>query len=670
MRAFIVRPFGIRKGINFDNVEAQLIGKALDNIGAEGRTTGEILESGNIRIDMFQQLLVADLVVADITTNNPNVFYELGIRHALQEKRTFLIRAKLPRPTTVDELKETDVPFDLKTDRYLDYDPEHLEEALPRLTEALRLTAASPRQDSPVFLSLPNLESQNRERFIPVPLGFGEEVQRAEKESDGRKLTLLGLEARGFPWESPGLRVVGRALLLIKRYAAAKTAWESLCEVDEFDLEANVNLGNIFERMDDLTASDQALGRALKHATESKDLAEVYGQLGRNRKDEWVKSWKSAAAEVRSQSALDSTVLLEAYQQYRLAYRQDLNSYYPGLNALALAVVILELAGRFPDVWNGLIGDDRKAQDQLDEIRSTREKLTYTLQLRFEGADAPQLSAEDRADQWLLNSAGDLNLLTQPNAKRAIFFYRKAAASQGEFVLDSVRRQIQMLADLGVLQANVADVLKILPGPKEPAGPGLERVILFTGHRMDAPDRKNPRFPASQEQVARDAIRAAIHEQIELTKGSILGIAGGANGGDILFLEVCQEAGIPTEMLLALPEDQFITASVDSKDSQATNWIRRFHNLVNNHTEVPVLCNSDKLPQWLQFKKNYDIWQRNNLWLLSEALCRGAKHLTIVALWDGAAGDGPGGTEHMVSLAEERGARVVRLDTNNLFGLK
>jgi hypothetical protein len=96
MRAFIIRPFGTRKGIDFDNVEMQLIGPALDKIGAEGRTTGEIMEAGNIRIDMFQQLLVADLVVADITTNNPNAFYELGIRHALQEKRTCL-RLRLSR---------------------------------------------------------------------------------------------------------------------------------------------------------------------------------------------------------------------------------------------------------------------------------------------------------------------------------------------------------------------------------------------------------------------------------------------------------------------------------------------------------------------------------------------------------------------------------------------
>jgi hypothetical protein len=667
MRAFIIRPFGVRRGINFEDIEERLVGRALDSIGAEGRTTGEILESGNIRIEMFQRLLVADLVVADITTNNPNVFYELGIRHGLQEKRTFLIRAKLPLPAAVDELKEIEVPFDLKTDRYLEYDPVNPEEALPRLTEALRLTAASPRQDSPVFLSLPNLQPQNRERFIPVPLGFGEEVQRAEKDRDGRKLTLLGLEARGFPWESTGLRVVGRALVLIKRYAAAKTAWESLRALDEFDLEANLNLGNIFQRLGDLTGSDQALERALQRATEPKHLAEIHGQLGRNRKDRWARSWSNATTEDRARTALDSLLLPEAYEQYLLAYRQDLNSYYPGLNALALAVVIVELAARLPDVWTSLLGDERTAKDKLDDITMKREQLAQSLHLRFAGVDAPQLSSDDRQDPWLLSSAGDLSLFTQPSAKRAVYFYRKAAASQGEFVLDSVRRQIQMFADLGILQSNIADALKLLPEPREPEKHDLERVVLFTGHRVDSATRKTPRFPASKEGIARNAISEVIHEQRELTNGRLLGIAGGANGGDILFLELCKEAGIPTQMLLALPEDRFITASVGSED---TNWVRRFHTLVSSHDEVPVLCESEQLPSWLQFKKNYDVWQRNNLWLLSEALCRGAKHLTLIALWDGETGDGPGGTEHMVRLARERGARIIHLDTKDLFGLR
>lgn len=667
MRTFIIRPFGTRRGINFDEIEERLVGKALDNIGTEGRTTGEILESGNIRIEMFQQLLVADLVVADITLNNPNVFYELGIRQALQEKRTFLIRAKLPRPQTIEEAKEMEVPFDLKTDRYLEYDPANPEGALSRLTEALRLTAASPRQDSPVFLSLPNLQPQDRERFIPVPLGFGEEVQRAEKDRDARKLTLLGLEAGGFPWESTGIRVVGRALVLIKKFAAAKTAWQSLRALDEFDLEANLQLGNIFQRLGDLTGSDQALERALQRATEPKDVAEIHGQLGRNRKDRWVRSWETAPAEKRARTAFDSLLLSEAYEQYLLAYLQDLNSYYPGLNALALAAVILELAARFPDVWISLLGDDRTAKSKLDEISLDREHLAHALHLRLAGADAPQPSPNDKQDRWLLSSAGDLCLLTQPNAKRAIYFYRKAAESQGDFGLDSVRRQIQIFADLGVLEANVAEALKILPEPKDTEAHDLDRVILFTGHRIDTAARKTPRFPASKEAVARDAIRAVVFEQRQLTQGSLLGIAGGANGGDMLFHEVCKEAGIPTEILLPLPADQFITASVESDD---VSWVRRFNALMADHAEVPVLCKSEELPNWLQFKKNYDIWQRNNLWLLSEALCRGAKHLTLIALWDGETGDGPGGTEHMVRIARERGARTIHLDTKELFDLR
>jgi hypothetical protein len=667
MRAFIIRPFGIRKGINFEEVEERLVGKALDNIGAEGRTTGQILESGNIRIDMFQLLLIADLVVADITTNNPNVFYELGIRQALQEKRTFLIRAKLPKPEALDEARQMEVPFDLKTDRYLEYDPTQLEEALPRLTEALRLTAASARQDSPVFLSLPNLRSQNRERFIPVPLEFGEEVQRAEKDRDARKLTLLGLEARGFTWEATGLRVVGRSLEWIKRSAAAKTAWESLRALDEFDLEANIHLGNIYQRLGDLTGSDQALERALQRATEPKDLAEIHAQLGRNRKDLWIRNWKDAVEGRRSETALDSLLLPEAYEQYLLAYRQDLNSYYPGVNALALAVVILELVARFPDVWINMFGDERNARNKLDEIRLRRENLMHALTLRFDGADVLQSSSNDQQDRWLLSSAGDLNFLTLASAKRAIYFYRKAAASQGDFVLDSVRRQIQMFADLGVLEANAAEVLKILPEPKDPGKRDLDRVILFTGHRIDSAGRATPRFPASKQFVARDAILKAVHHERELTQGSILGIAGGANGGDILFLEACKEEGIPTKMLFALPEDQFLAASVNNED---ISWVARFHALLASQGDIPVLSPSEQLPNWLKFKKNYDLWQRNNLWLLSEALCRGAKHLTLIALWDGATGDGPGGTDHMVLMARERGAKIIHLNTRELFGLR
>lgn len=669
MRAFIIRPFGTRKGINFDDVEHSLIGPALERIGAEGGTTGEILEAGNIRIDMFQLLLIADLVVADITTNNPNAFYELGIRHALQEKRTFLIRAKLPRPQTVDEAKEADVPFDIKTDRYFEYDPANPGASLDGLTEALRDTANSNRQDSPIFLSLPNLKSQPRERFIPVPLGFGEDVQRAEKDKDAGRLTLLGLEAAGFTWESTGLRVVGRALLLIKRYGAAKTAWESLRNLDDYDLEANTALGNIYQRLDDLTSSDQALERALKSAGEPAQLAEIHGQLGRNKKDRWTRLWMNGATpDDKAKSAIDSPLLMEAYEQYLDAYRQDLNSYYPGLNALFLAVIILDLAARFPDVWSAPFTDDTEANGKMAEVKRTRDQLTQALQLRLADADATP-SDGGAQDMWLISSAGDLNLLTQPpNTRRAGYFYKKAVAVGGDFVFDSARKQLVMLTRLGVLGPQIEEVLKAFPAEAASVlSERVDRVLLFTGHRIDSANRAKPRFPAGKENIARDAIHAAIASEKELANGTIMGIAGGANGGDILFLEACDEVGIKTEMLLALPENQFIEASVDNEDK---GWLQRFHSQLEKHPNAPVLAQNQELPKWLQLKRGYDIWQRNNLWLLSEALCIAPRNLTVIALWDGEpTADGPGGTEHMVSLARQRGARIIHLNTKELFGL-
>jgi hypothetical protein len=98
-RAFIVRPFGSKANslgeapINFDRVDTELISAALSQVGMTGGTTGEFVQQGDIRTDMFRELLVADLVIADISIHNANAFYELGIRHALKSQYTVMIKA-------------------------------------------------------------------------------------------------------------------------------------------------------------------------------------------------------------------------------------------------------------------------------------------------------------------------------------------------------------------------------------------------------------------------------------------------------------------------------------------------------------------------------------------------------------------------------------------------
>jgi hypothetical protein len=89
-RAFIIRPFGKKKDragreIDFDRVQSELTDEALKAVGLGGGTTGEIVEAGNIREDMFAMILEADVVICDMTIHNANVFYELGIRHVSKE---------------------------------------------------------------------------------------------------------------------------------------------------------------------------------------------------------------------------------------------------------------------------------------------------------------------------------------------------------------------------------------------------------------------------------------------------------------------------------------------------------------------------------------------------------------------------------------------------------
>ena len=90
-RVFVIRPFEMKKDssgkvLDFERAHNELIDPALKATHLSGATTGEIVEAGNIREDMFSLILEADLVICDITIHNANVFYELGIRHALRKK--------------------------------------------------------------------------------------------------------------------------------------------------------------------------------------------------------------------------------------------------------------------------------------------------------------------------------------------------------------------------------------------------------------------------------------------------------------------------------------------------------------------------------------------------------------------------------------------------------
>jgi hypothetical protein len=661
MRAFIIRPFGTKNDINFDEVEQKLIDPALNRLGITGRTTMEIRRQGNIRLDMFQRLLTADLVIADISIHNANVYYELGVRHALRGKHTFMIRARGA------DLKTDEVPFDIKTDRYLAYDGVNPAATVDDLVAGLRQTINSDAEDSPVFQMLPDLDEQDRSKFLPIPRDYREEVERATQKKELGDLELLAAEARGFEWEIEGLRLVGRAQFNLKAFEGARTTWEAVRKQDALDVEANTRLGTIYQRLCDLTSSDQALKRVLSRTELDKEgRAEAGSLLGRNAKSYWTDEWrKEQSLPERQRRALMSPYLDESLEAYEAAFKEDLNHFYSGLNTLSMLTIQTKLAELMPDVWAGRFDDDDTAQRELDSRKKHVQKLSASVDLSLK-ATTERLKREQRTDVWAEISDADLCFLTANRPAKVSTAYRRALVDAPAFVSDAVRRQLSLYQDLGLLEENVKAVISVLDPAQAvaTAGSAPQRVLLFTGHMIDAPGRKEPRFPPDKAEVAKQKIAEAVAAEQQLAGGIAYGIAGCASGGDILFHQVCEALNIPTRIFLVVPRELYIRESVAPAGPQ---WIEEFNRLVRLRP-VRVLCESKELPRWLQDKPDYNIWQRNNLWNLHNALAAaGGENVTLIALWNGATGDGPGGTTDMVQKAQERGAKTIILDTNKIF---
>src|SRR5437016_2342482 len=90
------------------------------------------------------------------------------------------------------------------------------------------------------------------------------------------------------------------------------------------------------------------------------------------------------------------------------------------------------------------------------------------------------------------------------------------------------------------------------------------RVVLFSGHMIDAPDRSKPRFPPELEPRVANAIGEKL---AELDVGNEdVGISGAACGADILFAEAGAGRGLVLRVYLPFEENTFLEKSVEFAD--------------------------------------------------------------------------------------------------------
>jgi tetratricopeptide repeat protein len=670
---FIVRPFGVKEGIDFDAVQRDLIEPALKQlrlrhgVGVTGGTTGEITKQGNIRTDMFRLLITSDLVIADVSIHNANVFYELGIRHGLQERHTVLLRSAVDKHN---------YPFDLQSDRYFLYRREDLGGDVDKLVDTLRTSLADSGKDSPVFALLPKLRPHSRAELMPAPREFQDDIDLAVAGKEYGKLRLLAHELEPLDWRSEGLRLVGVAQFKLKANPGARETFEALRATDPTDLLAHQRLGTIYQRLarsapapqkaELLTLSDQRIRRALELGTNREDRAEANSLLGSNAKTRWIEACLSAAAPELHKTALGSPWLGKALDAYLEALRQRLDDHYPAINVLGLLKCQLALAELLTDVWEAQCKDEQDAANQLQIRKRTSERTAALLELAL-ARDAGIGQPADYNAAWALSSEAELILLTQPNrTERVKAAYRKALDGADLFTVEATRRNLEVYHCLGLFEPNTTAALDEIATLNPPDNAvRLQRVVLFTGHMVDRVDRKNPRFPRSgkAQGLARELIREALANEAAEEQIS-LGIAGGACGSDILFHELCEEAKIGRKLMLALPQDQFQVASVQHGNA---DWVERYTRLCEALTPI-VLQDSVTMPNWLAEQKNYDIWQRNNLWMMFTALTYNARNLTLIALYNPDLDpDGPGGTRHLLEQARQRNFKIVELDARKLL---
>jgi hypothetical protein len=650
MRAFVVRPFGKREGIDFDAVGAALIAPALSGSEFSGNTTEAITESGSIHEDMFLELLGAQLVVADISIHNANVFYELGIRHALRPRATILLRATL-RPST--SAPRADIPFDIHGLRYCNYDPDDPGAAVDALKKSIRDTAAAYRVDSPIYRLLPDL-SVDAEKLRVLPLELAEQIEQARQSRRAADLRLLAEDVTGMRFEEPALRLIAKALNDIGDSVGAIDAWVRLRITRPNDYDANHELATLYARRGDLTGSDQTIARALSNASlTASQHSELSALRGSNLKRRWQGSWRAVdGLAERQRWALRSPLLDQAIAQYTHGFHHDLNKYWAGLNALALAHLQLRLAQAQPDTWQTNFATEAEAGARCVALQRHIAQLATSVDAVLTAkADDAQLNGQ--IDPWLLISLADARFLLIDEQERVAGGYQQAAAALEVSQLPAVTAQLKLFADLGVRTelAEAALTAVARPEPDSTARAGVE-ALVFIGHMIDRGDER--RFPPEREDQVTEAIEARVLAARDSTARAgreLIGLAAASDGGDIIFHEVCARIGVATCVYLPVPDELFRSTS-----QFPPGWLGRYLDLVARRP-VRTMNASPLVPSWLDLRPETSSWPRFNRWILHHAKVA-TDRVTVLALWDGRPSRGLGGVANMVDIAPRRGVAV------------
>ncbi len=330
---FILMPFGKKSNlsgsvIDFDSVYKELIAPAIAEAGLEPLRADEEMAGGIIHKPMYERLILCEYAVADLTTANANVFYELGIRHAVRPSSTLLLFAEGGGQLPFDVAPLRAVPYRLSAEGKPTDIPKTKEVLVQLLNEAKK-----DKTDSPLYQLVneyPDIDHTKTDVFR----------ERVEYSSDmKRKLASArkeGIEAlRNLEKEFGEIKNIEASVVtdLFLSYRAVK-GWKEMISLSEKmtpPLAATImiqeQLALAFNRNN---LGEEAENILLNLIEKRGPSSETYGILGRVYKDRWEQAEKSG------EKILAKSLLNKAINAYLKGFEADWRDAYPGINAITL----------------------------------------------------------------------------------------------------------------------------------------------------------------------------------------------------------------------------------------------------------------------------------------------------------------------------------------------
>lgn len=395
---FVLMPFGKKldasgRIIDFDAVYHDLITPAIEEAGLEPLRADEEMTGGIIHKPMYERLILCEYAVADLTTANANVFYELGIRHAVRNWSTVLVFAE----------GGSQLPFDLTLLRALPYKlggdgkPADVAAAKTALKDRL-IEAKEAKTDSPLYQLVDDYPDVDHTKTDVFRDRVKYSSQLKEKLAEARKNGLVALKAIEADLGDVKNIESGVVIDLFLSYRAIK-GWQEMVDLVEKmspPLAATVmvqeQLALALNRKGERSKAEKVLLDLLERRGPS---SETYGILGRVCKDLWDE------AKNKGETILAKALLDKAIDAYLKGYDADMRDAYPGINAITLMelrnppdprrvalipavtyAVALRIKSGKPDYWDYatllelavLAKDEQKAMDALgNALASVRE---------------------------------------------------------------------------------------------------------------------------------------------------------------------------------------------------------------------------------------------------------------------------------------------------------